>query len=188
MYEPIAETALRAKLPVIATNLPLATARKMSRDGSALEPSVRQDLGLDRPLTDAMYAAMAEDIRNAHCGYLPEQSIKPMVDVQRARDAQIAQRLIEGATADGAILIAGAGHARNDYGIPVHLAAKAPGKQVISIAFVEMDDQKQDLQKYLGANKSDRPAFDYLWFTTRPDNQDPCEKFKLQLQKFKAAQ
>ncbi|HEX5688549.1 MAG TPA: ChaN family lipoprotein, partial [Roseiflexaceae bacterium] len=54
MYQPIAEAALAAKLAIVATNLPLATARQMSRDGLALEPSVRRDLGLDRPLADVM--------------------------------------------------------------------------------------------------------------------------------------
>ena len=38
MYQPIAEAALAAKLTIVATNLPLATARQMSREGLALEP------------------------------------------------------------------------------------------------------------------------------------------------------
>src|SRR5882762_8768297 len=39
MYQPIAEAALQARLQIVATNLPLATARKMSSDGlAALEP------------------------------------------------------------------------------------------------------------------------------------------------------
>jgi uncharacterized iron-regulated protein len=33
MYQPIAEAALEAKLRIVATNLPLATARKMRSDG-----------------------------------------------------------------------------------------------------------------------------------------------------------
>ena len=35
MYQPIAEAVLQAKLRIVATNLPLATARKMTRDGLA---------------------------------------------------------------------------------------------------------------------------------------------------------
>ena len=82
---------------------------------------------------------MAADIRNSHCGYASEESVKAMVGVQRARDAQMAQSLIAAGDPDGAILVAGAGHVRNDYGIPVYLTAKAPGKRVISIAFLEVD-------------------------------------------------
>jgi uncharacterized iron-regulated protein len=187
MYQPIAEAALAAKLAIFATNLPLATARKMSRDGLALEPSVRRDLGLDRPLSDVMFATMAADIRNSHCGYGSAESVQTMVQVQRARDAQMAQSLIAAATADGAVLVAGAGHVRSDYGIPIYLTAKAPGQQVVSIAFVEVDQLEPEPDKYLLANPAGRAPFDYLWFTPRVDDEDGCEKFKAQFEKFKKA-
>jgi uncharacterized iron-regulated protein len=186
MYQPIAEAALQAKLRIVAANLPLATARKMSSDGlAALEPSVRRDLGLDRPLSDAIFAAMAADIHNSHCGYASEESVKAMVDVQRARDAQMAQSLIAAGDADGAILVAGAGHVRNDYGIPVYLTAKAPGKQVISIAFLEVDNQKREPHDYALPYLDRRLPFDYVWYTARVDDEDPCEKFKSQLEHLK---
>jgi uncharacterized iron-regulated protein len=186
MYQPIAEAALAAKLRIAPTNLPLATARKMSRDGlAALEPSVRRKLGLDRPLSDDMFAIMAADIRNAHCGYGSEESVKAMVDVQRARDAQMAQSLIAAGNPDGAILVAGAGHVRNDYGIPVYLTQKTPGKQVISIAFFEVANQKPEPKNYARAYANGRLPFDYVWFTPRVDDEDPCEKFKAQFEQLK---
>src|SRR5689334_15680829 len=50
MYQPIAEAALGAKLRIVPTNLPLATATKMTRNGlAALEPRMVHQLGLDRP-------------------------------------------------------------------------------------------------------------------------------------------
>ena len=181
MYQPIAEAALAAKLTIVATNLPLASARQMSRDGLALEPSVRRDW----PLSDAMLATMAADIRNSHCGYGSVESVRTMVQVQRARDAQMAQSLIAAADDDGAVLVAGAGHVRSDYGIPVHLTAKAPGRQIVSVAFVEVDESEPEPDKYLKANAAPRAPFDYLWFTPRIDDQDSCEKFKAQFEKFK---
>lgn len=186
MYQPIAEAALQAQLRIVATNLPLATARKMSSDGlAALEPSVRRELGLDRPLFDAMFATMAADIRNSHCGYASEESVKAMVGVQRARDAQMAQSLIAAGDPDGAILVAGAGHVRNDYGIPVYLTAMAPGKQVISIAFLEVDNQKPEPHNYALPDPNGRSPFDYVWFTARVDDENPCEKFKSQFEHLK---
>jgi uncharacterized iron-regulated protein len=186
MYQPIAEAALEAKLRIVATNLPLATARKMSTDGlAALEPSVRRELDLDQPLSDAMFATMAADIRNSHCGYASEESVKAMVGVQRARDAQMAQSLIAAGDPDGAILVAGAGHVRNDYGIPVYLTAKAPGKQVISIAFLEVDNQKPEPHNYALPDPNGRLRLDYVWFTARVDDENPCEKFKSQFEHLK---
>jgi uncharacterized iron-regulated protein len=128
---------------------------------------------------------MAADIRNSHCGYASEQSVKAMLGVQRARDAQMAQSLIAAGDPDGAILVAGAGHVRNDYGIPVYLTAKAPGKQVISIAFLEVDNQKPEPHNYALPDPNDRLPFDYVWFTARVDDENPCEKFKSQFEHLK---
>jgi uncharacterized iron-regulated protein len=186
MYQPIAAAALQAKLRIVATNLPLATARKMSRDGlAALEPSVRRELGLDQPLSDAMFVTIAADIRNAHCGYGSDESVKAMVSVQRARDAQMAQSLIAAGDTDGAILVAGAGHVRKDYAIPVYLTHKVPGKQVISMAFLEVVDQKPEPQNYALEYPNGRLPFDYVWFTPRVDDENPCEKFKAQFEQLK---
>ncbi len=189
MYQPIAEAALQAKLRLVATNLPLSTAKKMTRDGlAALEPQDVRDLGLDRPPPQPVFTRMAADIRDAHCGYASEKSVKAMVDVQRARDAQMAQSLIAAGDPDGAILVAGAGHVRNDYGIPIYLRAKAPEKRVISIAFVEVDEQKTEPQSYMLPYANGRLPFDYVWFTPRVDDEDPCEKFKSQFDGMKKAQ
>jgi uncharacterized iron-regulated protein len=186
MYQPIAEAALEAKLRIVATNLPLATARKMSSDGlAALEPRVVRDLGLDRPPSESMFASIAADIRDSHCGYASEESVKLMVGVQRARDAQMAQSLIAAGDPDGAILVAGAGHVRNDYGIPVYLTAKAAGKQVISIAFLEVDNQKPEPDNYALPDPNGRLPFDFVWFTARVDDENPCEKFKSQFEHLK---
>jgi uncharacterized iron-regulated protein len=189
MYQPIAEAALQAKLPIVATNLPLATARKMTRDGlAALDARLVKELALDRPPPEPVFATMAADLRDAHCGQVSEPSVKAMVDVQRARDAQMAQSLIAASDPGGAVLVAGAGHVRNDYGIPVYLRAKAAGKNVISIAFVEVDTQKTAPQNYALPYANGRWPFDYVWFTPRIDDEDPCEKFKSQFDRIKKAQ
>jgi uncharacterized iron-regulated protein len=189
MYQPIAEAALQAKLRIVATNLPLTTARKMTTDGlAALEPRVMRELGLDEPPPEPVFASMAADIRDAHCGYAPEKSLKAMVDVQRTRDAQMAQSLTAAGDPDGAILVAGAGHVRNDYGIPVYLRQKTPDKRTISISFVEVDKQKTNPQSYALPYPDRRLPFDYVWFTPRIDDEDPCEKFKFQLDRMKKTQ
>ena len=81
--------------------------------------------------------------------------------------------------------MAGAGHVRKDYGIPVYLAAKAAGKQVVSIAFLEVDDQKLEPHNYTLPDANGRLPFDYVWFTARVDDENPCEKFKAQFEQLK---
>jgi uncharacterized iron-regulated protein len=189
MYQPIAESAVKANLPIVGTNLPLAVARKMRSDGLAtLEPPVRRELGLDRSLSESTFDSMAADIRNSHCGHGSEESVKAMVGVQRARDAQMAQSLIAASEPGGAVLVAGTGHVRNDYGIPVYLIAKAGDKGVVSIAFLEVDKQKTNPPDYALPYRNGRLPFDYVWFTPRVDDEDPCEKFKSQFENLKRAQ
>jgi len=188
MYQPIAEAALEAKLRIVPTNLPLATARKMRSAGlAALDPRIIHALGLDQPMSESRFAKLAADIRASHCGYASEDSVKAMVAVQRARDAQMAQSLIAAGEPNGGVLVAGAGHVRTDYGIPIYLA-KAAGKRVVSIAFLEVDDQKLEAQNYARAYSNGRLPFDYVWFTPRVDDEDPCEKFKSQFERLKKRQ
>jgi uncharacterized iron-regulated protein len=189
MYQVIVDVALEAKLRIVPTNLPLGTARMMRNAGpAALEPGVTRALGLDRPLSESMSASLAADIRASHCGYASEESVIAMVAVQRARDAQMAQSLIAAGDPDGAVLVAGAGHVRSDYGIPIYLTANAVGKRVISIAFLEVDNQKPEPHNYAPAYANGRLPFDYVWFTPRVDDENPCEKFKAQFERLKRAQ
>jgi uncharacterized iron-regulated protein len=184
MYRPIAEAALAAGLPVVATDLSRSTARALGQGGeSALESTLVAHLGLDRPLAADLRAAMAQEIRDAHCGYAPEPRVEAMITVQRARDAQMAESLIAAGQQDGAVLIAGAGHARRDYGVPIYLAGKAPDASMVSLAFLEVGQDTLDPPAYAARFRRQTLPFDYIWFTPRVDDQDPCTTFKEQLKK-----
>ncbi len=184
MYQPIAEAALHAGLPVVATNLSPTIARALGQSGgAALDAALAARLGLDRPLAADMQAAMAEEIREGHCGHASEPRVEAMILVQRARDAQMAESLATAGQQDGAVLIAGAGHVRRDYGVPLYLASKAPGTHVISVAFLEVSRDELDLPAYATRFRRQTFPFDYVWFTPRVDDQDPCAAFEEQLKK-----
>jgi uncharacterized iron-regulated protein len=184
MYQPIAEAALEAKLPIIATNLAPATARALGQSGAAaLEPVFAARYGLDRPLAPEVQAAMAQEIHAAHCGYAVEAQVNAMLLVQRARDAQMADNLAAAGQQDGAVLIAGAGHVRRDYGIPTYLASSTPEASVISVAFLEVSQDRLEPTAYVGRFGRPTFPFDYVWFTPRVDDDDPCVAFEEQLKK-----
>ena len=177
LYQPIAETALAAGLPIVAANLPTTAARAVARgDLSALDAALVHRHALDRPAADQ--ASLEEDIRTAHCGALPDALIPGMATAQRARDAEMAERLVAGQR-DGAVLITGAGHARADRGVPRALALLVPDARVVSMAFVEVADgwtQPADYGARFGSGT--RPPFDYIWFTARADNVDHCARLR----------
>jgi uncharacterized iron-regulated protein len=177
LYRPIVEVALDAGLPVVAANIPGATARAVTRgDTSTLDPVLRTRYALDRPPPPDVLAAMIRNLRDAHCGLLPERLVDGMVAAQRARDAQMAAALLD-ADADGAVLIAGAGHVRRDHGVPRYVRLRAPDADVVSVAFVEVRAARTAPAEYAGAWGGALP-FDYVWFTPRVDDRDPCEALR----------
>ena len=184
MYQPIAEAALEAKLPMIATNLAPAMARSLGQRGAAaLDTTFASRHGLDRALAPDTQGAMVEEIREAHCGYASDTQVNAMLLVQRARDALMADNLAASGQQDGAVLIAGAGHVRRDYGIPTYLARRTPEASVISVAFLEVSRDRLDPAAYTARIGRPTLPFDYVWFTPRVDDDDPCAAFTEQLKK-----
>ncbi len=173
-YQPIAAAAMRRGLPVLAASLPPALARAIARDGlEALPAPLAEQLRLDPAADKAVLAGHAAEMQAAHCGKLPERSLAPFAVAQYARDGHMAWVMVDrwrrSERKTGVILIAGAGHARKDRGVPLHLARLAPDARAVSLAFVEADDGAA-----LDAEVARLP-YDLVWFTARVDDGDPCK-------------
>jgi uncharacterized iron-regulated protein len=177
-YQPIAQAGLDANVPIVATNLSRAATEAVRRNGlPGLGPTLMTQLRLAEP-TPETRLAMTRELRESHCGQVPDNVIDRMVDIQWARDARIAASVARGGQRDGAVLIAGAGHVRRDRGVPVHLALQAPNASIASVAFVEVDAAASKPGDYAARFGSDTLPFDYVWFTPKADEADPCEKLK----------
>jgi uncharacterized iron-regulated protein len=178
LYQPIADAALAAGLSLAAANLPAGTARAVARGNlGALALALVRAHELDRPAAPAMQTAMEAEMRDSHCGKLPDAVMPAMVTAQRARDATMAERMLA-TTGDGAILIAGAGHVRTDRGVPVYLATRAPDATIASLAFVEVAAGRTAPSDYAERFGAGRLPFGYVWFTARADNVDHCAGFE----------
>jgi uncharacterized iron-regulated protein len=177
-YRPIAEAALRAGVPILPANIPPATARAVARGNlAALDPALAARYGLDRPLPAGVAASLAAELRQAHCGHASEAMLAGMTTAQRARDARMAESLVADGGRDGAVLIAGAGHVRRDRGVPAYLATREPRSRVVSVAFREVQDSRLTPRAHAAPFDDDLP-FDYVWFTPRVDNEDPCDRLR----------
>jgi uncharacterized iron-regulated protein len=187
MYEPIAQAALDAGLPIVAANLDDERVRAVGREGAAaLDAAFVRRHGLDQPLATDVREALADEIRDSHCGHAPEGRVGAMIGVQRARDAQMAEALLTAPGSDGAVLIAGAGHVRNDYGVSAYVRRIDPAARTVSIAFVEVDAKRANVESY-AERFGDRLPFDYVWFTPAVDDEDPCEKFRKSLERLRGS-
>lgn len=184
MYAPIFDAALANRLPIVPGNLPRDIVATLHRGGRhALPRDQLTTYALDEPLADDRRRIMLEQIRDAHCGYAPEDLVVRMLDAQLARDAQLAGKLVASGEADGAVLIAGTEHVRRDVGVPVHLQRLAPRRTSAAVGFIEVSAEHTDAAGTLAAHYGDAVPFDYVWFTPRVDEDDPCERFEKQLER-----
>ena len=183
-YQPIAEAALSGGLPVRGGNLSRRLMKAVLKRGPAALKAVRRArLGLDAPLPAQAESIIRDELFEAHCRLMPKTALSPLVDVQRARDAVLADNLRLGAAlagTDGAVLIAGSGHVRADYGAPMYLARLVPGRSILTIAFVEVDDGATSPGSY-GEHFGGGLPFDFIWFTPRADDRDHCAELKERL-------
>jgi uncharacterized iron-regulated protein len=174
-YQPIFEVAFAGKLAIKAGNIAQLDAKALVKQGLAALPEARaHELWLDRPFPAPLEAALVEELAASHCGMLPEHLLSPMALAQHARDAQLARVLGGSAVGDGAVLIAGGGHARLDRGVPYYLALGSSDARVVSVVFHEVRHADRDPQAYAG----DEGPFDFVWFTPRESDDDPCAAFR----------
>ena len=72
------------------------------------------------------------------------------------------------------MLIAGNGHVRKDRGVPTALARLGEAG-VLSVAFTEVQQGETDPSGYAVEWHAATLPFDYVWFTPRATDADPCE-------------
>ncbi|HSR71547.1 MAG TPA: ChaN family lipoprotein [Kiloniellales bacterium] len=183
LYEPVFRAALEARLPILPANLSRERIRAVVREGAAavLGAEEAAALGIDGPLPAALEDALRAELVESHCGQLPESLAARMVEAQRTRDARMAAALFEGADrpdTDGAVLIAGNGHARIDRGAPYYLVQRGVSSEdILSLGFIEVSEDLRapaDYAEHFGAIAL---PFDLVWFTPRAERKDPCAEF-----------
>lgn len=190
-YRPVFVQAIENNLPIIAANLDLTFIRSVIRQGEKALSDDMQDLVKKYQYDKPVKHALEQDILAAHCDMLPEKMLAPMLLGQQVRDLSITQAILSALkerAAHGVILIAGSGHTRKDFGVPFYLQKEAPEYNVISIAFMEVQEGEFQADSYAKgwALKENSPLpFDYVWFTPQAQREDPCEKMKAHMKKKK---
>jgi uncharacterized iron-regulated protein len=177
LYWPVFDAAMDARLPIVAAGLPrVVVGHLLHRGPSALPPDVRRILDRAGAPSPEVLAALRQEMSAVHCGELPEEMLDPLVLVQRARDALMAERLL--ASRERAILVAGSGHVRVDRGVPAYLRREAPGSAILAIAFVEVTADGRTPADYASEFGAEALPFDLVVFTPRAEREDPCLRLR----------
>lgn len=173
MYRPIFEVALARRAPLLAAH-PSSEHLRASMQGLSAEDA--RALQLEQPLPESQIAAQREEIRESHCGHANDAMLTAMQRAQAYKDAFMARALRTAQTAT--VLIAGRGHARNDRAVPYFLH-RHRAEHVLSVAFMDVSDDRVSAADY------DVAAFDFVVFTPRVSDEDPCEAFRKQLEQMR---
>jgi uncharacterized iron-regulated protein len=188
-YEPLLQAAVRSRLPILPGDISREAIRSAARTGEpAITPEERQRLGLDAALSPDAQDALLTELEASHCGVMPKSAFGNMAFAQRYRDAHLARALADAAVAHGsAMLLAGNGHVRKDRGVPWHLERMAPGKAVVVVMLIEVEDGKSEPSAYPDAVSGDRAFADFVVFTPRAQREDPCARMREQAKKKSAS-
>lgn len=188
IYAPIIEAALNAYLVITPANPARAETRKVSKDGlGALPVEEVKRLALDRPLPPEQAKALEQEIRESHCGMLPDTAVPNMSLVQRLRDANMANAMLV-SQSKGAALIAGNGHVRRDRAVPWYMEARnIPASDMVVVRHIEVEAGKVNPDDYgLGASGDAADLADFVVFTPREPRPDSCEQMRQQVESMKS--
>lgn len=166
LYYPIFAAAPGAR--VYGAAVPREAARQVTEIGLIATFGPDGDrFGLDRPLSETEQSARLDLQRAAHCDALPEELLPMMVDIQRLRDARLAEAALDALAETGGpvAVITGNGHARTDWGAPALVARAAPTVSVHTVG-----------QSEAGAGLDG--IFDETRESPAPDRDDPCAAFR----------
>jgi uncharacterized iron-regulated protein len=169
-HEKLYEQIRASRTPLVGGNLPRDQSRQIFMQGvTALPDRMAQTYEKSR-LDAAAEKILNRDLIDGHCGKLPERYQSRMRFAQRITDITLAHTLLDHRPA---VLVAGNGHVRKDYGVPQVIAATAPQFRQISVGFVEGSADSRELIQSLGGQ------YDVVWLTERAERKDPCENFEL---------
>ncbi len=185
IYRPIADAALASGLRIVPGSPPMTTLMSVSRSGlNALGSEQVAELSLSEPFSASLADALADELYSGHCELVPRDALAPMANVQKFRDAVMADALIEaGAAEEGGILIAGGGHVRLDRAVPWYLRRRAPEGEVAAVIFIEVDANASAPGDLVPAGPDGQAAVDFVWYTPRAERGDPCEQLRSYFQK-----
>lgn len=152
LYGPLVTWLVKQPTPLLAANLDRSEIMRTYVERPTLE-------GV-HSTADAVRDVLLEDIRESHCGLLPDSQLPAMLAVQQQRDRRMAERLK--AAPAPALLIAGGFHVRRDLGVPLHLQDLGAGVGVKVLMLAEVG-------KTVAANQAD-----YVWYTPALPPTDHC--------------
>ncbi len=173
LYTPVLQSVVQHNLELLAGNVDSEALREWTHktDHYTSEEALAR-----YQISAKEFQQLKRDIATSHCGYADDTFIEFMANAQLQRDHAMTSALVNSKLP--VVLIAGSGHVRNNYAIPMQLSRRYPRLSHLSIAFISVLPELLNPEDYL----HETPAvFDILYFTPSHTNQDACVQYSEQL-------
>lgn len=167
-YAPVFRATEAAGAAVVAGHPTRAQVKTAMTDGFAALGDAVTGLPLDPGLPEPLRQALATEIVDTHCGMANDALVEKMQRAQLLKDTWMARAVA--AQPRPTVLVAGNGHTRADRGVPFWVAVPDGAREVV-VAFLEVYGDTR-------ATDVDPEGADWLVFTPRHDEDDPCAGFR----------
>ena len=172
--------------------------RRITRKGTTGLTPLEQDQLFSTHLSDPAYEKqMKETFKQVHCGMGHERMLARLWDTWLARNDKMALSITQLHRAAKAssppkgpvVVIVGNGHTEYALGIMDRVRKLAPALTQVNLSMSEVATEPAPLEEYLEpldlAGYPPAMPADFIWFTPRVSNEDPCAKFKATLRRMK---
>jgi uncharacterized iron-regulated protein len=169
LYRPAFAPVIEAKLPILAAQFTRNQSKQFMTSGlGMLEPAMVERYGLAQPLDAELQSLWLDEMFASHCDMVPREQLGGMVEIQRIRDAVMADAMLRGVEArEQVVLVAGTGHTRN-VAVPRLLQMRDVAQaQIVNVAFVAVDGERLEAHDY-------GDDHDILVFSPGIEREDPC--------------
>ena len=180
-YGKVIRTVINSGSSLVAGNIDRPSLYAAAKNSlQKLDDELRQASTTIPGMSAAMHSAVLQDVFDGHCQLMPKEKLNSMVMIQQLRDAYMAFKLSK---SDHAILIAGNGHTRKDYGAGWHLKQRNRESEIVAIALMEVQTKEYDPAKYTRPLDQKTTVYDYIWFTPKHSDEDKCDELKKHFKK-----
>ena len=189
-YYDLLRLAEKAGLKTAGIDLSKTLKRRITRKGikgiTPLEKQMVFSTGFDDPVYKEY---MLKIFKSVHCGMDMGRMNSRLYDTWTARNDTMALSLTKLVKFSKGPVIAIMGGGHTEYGFGVIDCVSFINKNIsqVNVSLREINIEPAGLQEYLEPFKlkghKERPPADYIWFTHRVSWDDPCERFKKNLNK-----
>ncbi len=173
LYAPILSSVVRHQLNLYAGNI---SSEKLHAWSSQQASENIKQTYKRYAYDETNFANLENSIIDSHCGYANDDHINFMSRAQMQRDRVITESLLE--IELPVVLIAGSGHVRNDYAVPMQLRRQHNQISYLSVVYLPVQEGLEHPQDYAQVREQ---LYDVIYFTPSHTLEDPCEKFRKQL-------